>query len=183
MTTEINFNPFPFLRSQKIILRKLKDTDNIDLSKLRSDKRVNEFLDRPDHLSEEDAGKLISKLNEGIDSNEYIIWAISLSGDENLIGTICLWNLDIEYRLAEIGFELMPEFQQKGLMSEAIDLVVNYAFSSMRIKRIEGFANEKNQRAFKVMERSGFTRDKSIESDIKSNEPDFVNIAAYKLEN
>ena len=73
MTTEINFNPFPFLRSQKIILRKLKDTDNIDLSKLRSDKRVNEFLDRPDHLSEEDAGKLISKLNEGIDSNEYII--------------------------------------------------------------------------------------------------------------
>ncbi|MEZ4690954.1 MAG: GNAT family N-acetyltransferase [Ignavibacteria bacterium] len=49
----------------------------------------------------------------------------------------------MEYRLAEIGFELMPEFQQKGLMSEAIDLVVNYAFSSMRIKRIEGFANEK----------------------------------------
>lgn len=182
MTTEINFNPFPVLRTGRIILRQLKDIDFSDFSRLRSDKSVNEFLKRPDSLSEEAAGNYILKLNAGIENNDWIFWAISLPEKNELIGTICLWNLDEEYKLAEMGFELMPEYQGKGIMNEAVKLVLNYAFNSMKLKRIEGFTNEKNIRAFKLMEKAGFIRDLELEQEIKSNESDFGNMVAYKLE-
>lgn len=182
MISEISFNPFPVLNSDRLVLRRLKEVDNIVLSKLRSDERVNEFLDRPDKLSEEDASKLILKLNNGIENNEWIIWVISLSENEELIGTICLWNLDKEYKLAEIGFELFPDFQGKGYMNEAIKLVLNYAFDKMKFIRIEGFTNDKNFRSFKLMEKSGFIRDKELEKEITDNESDFKNIVAYKIE-
>jgi ribosomal-protein-alanine N-acetyltransferase len=182
MTTNISFKPFPELNSRSIILRRLKYDDKIELSRLRSDDRVNEFLKRPGKLSEDSAGELVDKLNAGIDKNDWIIWAVTLPGAENLIGTICLWNLDKEYSLAEIGFELMPEHQKKGIMSEAIKLVLDYAFNEMKIARIEGFTNDKNLRAFSLMEKSGFVRDTDLENEIRINEPDFVNMVAYKLE-
>jgi RimJ/RimL family protein N-acetyltransferase len=67
-------------------------------------------------------------------------------------------------------------------MSEAIKLVLDYAFNEMKIARIEGFTNDKNLRAFSLMEKSGFVRDTDLENEIRINEPDFVNMVAYKLE-
>ena len=43
----LNFTPFPNLTTERLALRHLNLNDANDISVLRSDSRVNEFIDRP----------------------------------------------------------------------------------------------------------------------------------------
>ena len=116
----LNFTPFPRLTTQRLLLRKLTIKDAKEIMILRSDEQVNKFLDRPKSGNITDAEKFIEKINNGIDNNQSIYWVITLTNSDALIGTICLWNISSESDNAEIGYELHPDFQGKGLMQEAI---------------------------------------------------------------
>jgi len=72
-------------------------------------------------------------------------WAITLKGKTRLIGTICLWNFTEENSVAEVGYDLNPEFQKKGIMSEALKAVVSYGFQKLEFSRIEAFTQIENE--------------------------------------
>ncbi|MCL4340850.1 MAG: GNAT family N-acetyltransferase, partial [Candidatus Thermoplasmatota archaeon] len=56
----------------------------------------------------------------------------------NLIaGTACLWNMDLESDIAELGYELHPEYWRKGIMTEALEALIRWAFQEFELNRIE----------------------------------------------
>ena len=57
---------------------------------------------------------------------------------------------------AEIGFELSPAYQGKGIMKEAIPPVIDFAFNELELKTIEGEVAKENQRSIRIMEKNGF---------------------------
>src|SRR5579871_6749068 len=118
------FIPFPNLKTERLIFRQLNADDKDEIFKLRSDESVNQFLDRPKANSIDDALQFIDKIDGFIKNGESIMWAIVLKDDPKLIGTICLWNFQNENTEAEIGYELLPEFQGKKIMQEAISASV-----------------------------------------------------------
>ncbi len=125
----INFTPFPNLTTERLILRQVNIQDADEIFALRSDERVNEFLDRPKAKIIDDARKFIEKINDQIAKNKVIYWAITLKNDNKVIGTICYWNISTEHSKAEIGYELHPDFQGKGIMQEAIIKVIDYGWA------------------------------------------------------
>jgi len=179
--SNISFTPFPNLKTERLALRQLSNKDENALVKLRSDESVNEFIVRPKSISHEDVKKLIDKLNTGIRNDEWIYWVITLKDDDKLIGTICLWNLDKEKNKGEVGFELFPEHQGKGLMKEALTKVMDYAFNDMKLKSIEGFTNENNIRSIKLMEKYNFKRDTELEKKIAEEDKEFRNMVIYTV--
>ena len=60
--------------------------------------------------------------------------------------------------MAEIGFELLPDFQGKGFMHEAIEKVLAYCFDVIQLQSIEAYAHADNEGSIKVLERNGFVR-------------------------
>ena len=60
----INFTPFPGLTTERLNLRQMKIQDENEIFALRSDERVQEFLDRPKAKIIDDARKFIEKINE-----------------------------------------------------------------------------------------------------------------------
>ena len=77
----------------------------------------------------------------------------------------------------------------RELKNENIDIVNYTNNTSLFIQRSLTPAkvtsislDDKNLRAFSLMEKSGFVRDTDLENEIRINEPDFVNMVAYKLE-
>ncbi|MDO8550885.1 MAG: GNAT family N-acetyltransferase [Ignavibacteria bacterium] len=111
-------------------MRQLIVKDGNEIFKLRSDERVSKFLTRPECKTLEEENDFINKINGGISKNEWIYWGITLpsrlgslaeteKNDNKIIGTICLWNISKEHFRAEVGFELRPDFQGKGIMQEA----------------------------------------------------------------
>lgn len=147
---------FPNLITSKYSLRQLFLNDAEKIFSLRSDKNVNEFLNRKIAKTIDDARKFITEVNISISKNDSIYWAICYKDDPNLVGTICLWNISKEKNSADIGFELLPEYQGKGIMQEVLPIVIKYGFEKMKLKSIVGEVDPRNIKSIKLMEQNGF---------------------------
>ena len=157
----LNFTSFPQLMTERLLLRRLSEADAHDILMLRSNEQVNQFLDRPACIDLEAAKNFIAKIEKGIANNESLYWVITLKGNDKLIGTICLWNFEADKMQAEIGFELHPDFQGKGVMQEAIAKVIDYSFSELKLSVVTGLTNPANLLSIKVLERNNFLRDEN----------------------
>ena len=155
----INFAPFPYLSTERLILRQVGTTDVSDIFSLRSDERVMEFLDRPMLKTMEDSRQLIKAITDGINNNEAITWAINLKDEPILIGTIGFWRIIKEHFRAEIGYLLHPDYQGKGIMQEALEEVLDFGFRTLKLHSIEANVNPNNFSSIKLLERNRFVKE------------------------
>jgi ribosomal-protein-alanine N-acetyltransferase len=162
----IPFVSFPKLTTERLILRQLVMNDENEIFKLRSDERVQEFLDRPKANTIDDTRKFIEKISKGISNNEWLYWAIVLKGEKKLMGTFCLWNFSKENNSAEIGYELLPNFQGKGIMQEAIEGIIKYGFEILKLNSLDAFTHPRNIKSIKLIERYGFVYNKKSENGV-----------------
>lgn len=156
---ELNFSPFPELKTERLQLRRILMEDAQALFEMRSDERVMQFLDRPRAKTIADAENLIRLIDHDIDSNIGITWGVSLHGTSRLIGTMGFWNITKAHFRAEIGYLLHPDFQGKGLMMEAAKKTIDFGFREMGLHSIEANINPNNLRSAKMLEKCGFVKE------------------------
>ncbi len=149
--------PFPTLSTSRLLLRQLEETDDKTLFSLRSDDRVNRFLDRKKPTAIEEASAFIHIINNSIAENRSLYWVISLKENHALIGTICLWNYSPDRKTAELGYELSPGQQGKGLMQEALQAVIRYAFDKAGFATLEAYTHKDNLASTRLLLKQGFT--------------------------
>ena len=178
---QTNFHPFTELTTERLVLRQLNPGDDNEIFAIRSDDRVNKFLDRPKCTTIEEAREFIDKINNSINNNESFYWGITFRNDNKLIGTICFWNISRENYKAEIGFELHPDFQGKGIMHEALSKIIQFGFSVLQLKSIEGWTHVNNLSSMKILEKNNFKRDMDAENKNKGKE-ELVNMLIYSLD-
>lgn len=159
----INFTNFPNLSTDRLKLRQLKIEDDNEICFLRSDETVNKYIDRPKTLTNEDARRFIDKINSGINNSEWLYWAITLRESDKLIGTICIWNFSDDKMIAELGFELIPKYQGKGIMHEVLLKIVEYGFENLKLIKLKAYTNQQNIPSFKLLEKTGFVQEKVFE--------------------
>lgn len=92
-----------------------------------------------------------------------ILWAITYKDSDDLIGTICLWNFSKEQSKGEVGYELSPIFQGKGIMQEALRAVLEFGFEDLNLQNIEGIVNEKNEKSIQLLEKNQFLNNEVID--------------------
>jgi ribosomal-protein-alanine N-acetyltransferase len=153
-----NFSPFPVLKTERLTLRQLLNSDDTEIFTLRSNDNVNKYLDRKPCSSITDAQQFITAIHENIQKNDSVYWAIILNGTEKLIGTICLFNFSPHNSTAETGYELLPDFQGKGIMQEAASTVIDYAFQQLRLHSIEAYTHSENQRSARLLDKLHFKK-------------------------
>jgi ribosomal-protein-alanine N-acetyltransferase len=101
---------------------------------------------------------ITDKQNE-IENGNIYYWAISTLDNPKLIGTICLWNFNSTKTVAEIGYELHPTYHRTGLMSEAIDAVLEFGYESLNLTSIEAYTNRYNEPSKKILSKFEFNLD------------------------
>ncbi len=149
---------FSLLKTERLTLRQLKGSDDKEIFALRSDDRVNKYLDRKPSKSIDDAKNFIQTINENIQRNISIYWTITLKGTDKLIGTICLFDFSNDNLKAEIGYELLPNFQGKGLMQEAAFKVLEFGFQHIGLNSIEAYTHSENQSSTSLLEKLNFKK-------------------------
>ncbi len=171
-----NFTTFPILKTERLTLRQPVLNDEQEIFTLRSDSKINKYLDRQICNTIDDARNFINKVNENIKINNSLYWAITLNDKNRLVGTICLFGFSIENDKCEIGYELLTDFQGQGIMKEAAEKVIDYAFNTIKVQKIEAFLHRENQSSIKLLEKFPFRN---------SNEPDKTNpdLLCYHLIN
>lgn len=157
---ELNFSPFPELKTPRLLLRRMTVADAAALLALRSDDRAMRYIGREKTRNLEEATAFVQKFNSSIDNKESIMWGIALTDNpELMIGTICFWNIRPEHYRAETGYMLHPDHWNKGLMKEALIATIEYGFREMKLHSIEAHINPDNTVSGLLLEKTGFTRE------------------------
>lgn len=153
---KLKIQPFPTIMTERLILRRVLPYDYESLYKLRSNEEVGKYLDREITNSIDQTKEFIKKLSGGISNNEWLYWVIEKRGTNTFLGTVCLWNFSEEKNCADIGYELLPEFQGQGFMSEAVDKVLEFGFNTIGLNLIYGEVHSKNENSIKLLLKKGF---------------------------
>lgn len=176
----INFNPFPLIAAERLLLKKVEMSDVNEIFYLRSNEKVMKYIDRPPAKSLEEAAEFIKKITELEANNEAVTWAITIKENPKLIGTICYWNIQKEHYRAEVGYVLHPDYWGKGIMQEAFTKILNYGFKVMDLHSIEANVNPNNKASIRLLERNNFTREAYFRENYFYNGK-FLDSAIYSL--
>ncbi len=111
----------------------------------------------PDPYTEEAADWWLGMVSEH-DGRDGVFRAVVADG--KIVGNISVeQKSDVYGRDGEIGSLLITECWSKGIMSEAVRLICEEAFSLLDIVRITGLVNAPNIASQRVLEKNGFVRE------------------------
>lgn len=177
---ELNFDPFPVLTTERLVLRKVTPEDAEAIFVMRSDEKVMVPISRPLATSIDDANKMVGIFTDLLEKNEAITWGICLKDDNRLIGTIGFWNITVENYRAEIGYMLASAFHRQGIMQEALPPVLRYGFEVMKLHSVEADISPANIASAKLLTRNGFEQEGYFKDTIFYNGR-FSDTAVYTL--
>lgn len=152
----MNNNQFPQISTERLLLRRLQESDWKQVSFLRTDKEVNKYVDRPDAKTKEEALQFIEKIDMAIDKLDSYYWAITMIGNDEMIGSISLWQFSPDRKTAEVGYDLNPKYHKKGLMNEALASILHFGFSTLQLDMIEARTHRQNEASKNLLKKNNF---------------------------
>ena len=155
----INFTPFPNLETDRLLLRRVNTGDVKEILMLRSNPETMQYIPRPLLKTDEEALEHIAMIDQKIEANEGINWAITLKDNPTLIGIIGHYRIKPEHYRAEIGYMLLTDYQRNGIITEAIKATVDYGFNDLKLHSIEAVIAPENIGSAKVLEKNGFIKE------------------------
>ncbi len=177
---DLNFDPFPIIETDRLILRRTESEDARDYFALRSSPEAMKHICKPLHKSIDDTIKMIDNINEMISTNEGISWAVCFKSDHKMIGSVSFHRIEKEHYRAEIGYMLHPKFWQQGIVSEAVKAIIDYGFKILNLHSIEAHIDPTNVGSEKVLQKFKFEK----EAYFKENyfyDGQFLDTAVYSL--
>lgn len=150
----------PILETDRLILRRWRDSDRVPFAALNADPRVMEFF--PSVLSAEETDRLADRIEEHFELHGFGMCAVESRRDGKFAGFIGL-NIPLFQAhftpCVEIGWRLAQEYWNRGFATEGARAVVRYAFETLKLPDIVSFATAANIRSRRVMEKLNMTHD------------------------
>lgn len=89
----------------------------------------------------------------------YFNWIIELKKNKEVIGIINLHNIDEINQVAETSYILCPRYWGNGIMTEALNRVLQYAFEELEINRVQADVFQGNDASDKVLMKCGMQKE------------------------
>lgn len=67
-----------------------------------------------------------------------------------------MWHFSEDRKVAEVGYDLHPGYQKKGIMSEALNRVMEFGFNELKLTKIEAFTHKDNESSKRLLTRNNF---------------------------
>jgi len=93
----------------------------------------------------------------------------AIANEQEAIGSIGLTFEDVHRYTAELGYWLAEPFWNKGIMTEAVSKFSDFAFERFELNRIFAEPYTNNTASVRVLEKSGFTREGTLRSNVFKN--------------
>jgi [ribosomal protein S5]-alanine N-acetyltransferase len=155
----INFHPFKNLETERLLLRRVAPTDVDEIIELRGNTETMKFIPRPLVTNTEEALAHYHLINDKIENNEGINWAITIKGNPKLIGIMGHYRIQLEHYRSEVGYMILPQFNGQGITAEALKAVLAYGFDDMGLHSVEGVLDAENYGSERVLQKSGFVKE------------------------
>lgn len=152
------FDTFPVLHTERLQLIEIKQEHLGDLFRLFGTPEVTRYYNVVTLTEEGEAQKFIDFFHARYLMKAAIRWGIALKDENQIIGTIGFNNFTVNHR-ANIGYDLLPPFWNKGYATEALGVVLDFGFTRLGVNRIEAEVMPGNTASERLLETLGFTRE------------------------
>ncbi|SIQ61871.1 ribosomal-protein-alanine N-acetyltransferase [Chryseobacterium sp. RU37D] len=153
------------LNTERLQLKEINESHVDDILKIRSNEVINQYVQRKSPKNNYDALQFILTIKERTKDNQSFYWGISLKNQSNLIGTICLYNFSEDRKVAEVGYELLPDYHRQGIMSEALTAVVNFGFNELHLQEMVAMTNKFNENSKSLLLKYDFVLEEGREDE------------------
>ena len=148
------------LETPRLRLRRFRDADLALFMAYRNDPEVARYQGW-EGISEPEARAFLQEQKEiqpGVPGHWFQI-AIELKETGMLVGDCALKMEEHDERQAEIGYTLSRAYQGRGIASEAVSCVLEYAFVTLGLHRVIAITDCENAGSVALLERLGLRRE------------------------
>lgn len=142
--------------TERLILRKLTESDLNSVAAMRADADIMRYIREPQNRRE--ALNWIKLVSSRWEREKIGFCSVILKETAQFIGWCGLWQLK-ETDEIEVGYALFKEFWGRGFAVEASEAVLEYGFTELNLPKIVACANPGNKGSRRVMEKLGMTFD------------------------
>ena len=160
----VNFaESFPVVEGEGVFLRPPQSSDYADWAALRETSRAFltpwELTWPPDDLTRSAFRRRLRRYPEDQRTDQAYAFFLFRS-DEVLVGGLTLANLRRGVaQTGSLGYWIGEAYARQGFMTAAVRALVPYAFSSLRLHRLEAACIPTNAASISLLEKTGFTRE------------------------
>jgi ribosomal-protein-alanine N-acetyltransferase len=159
---QINFTPFPVLKTERLILRNLHEKDVARFFDLRSNPENMQYIPRNLHQNFEDTKAQMEMINSKRELNEGINWVITTKESDEFMGVLGLYRIEPENFRAELGYMILPQFCNNGYVTEALKSILDFGFNSLQLHSIEAIIDPNNSKSERVLQKLLFQKEAHI---------------------
>lgn len=149
------FSRLPVIETDRLILRKMTMRDASDMFRYCQDREVARHVLWDAHTSILETRAYIRYNLYQYRNGEPASWCIVLRDVGRVVGTIGYMSYSADNSTAEIGYSLAREHWGKGLMTEALNAVLDESFRTLKLHRIEAMHFSDNPASGRVMAKCG----------------------------
>lgn len=169
------------LETSRLVLRKAKAEDiEPAFRNWTSDPAVTEYLTWPTHESREVTEAVLKHWISQYGNDNFYQWIIVLKELGEAIGTISVVDQSDVARSAEIGYCIGKAWWHRGIMTEALDAVLQFLLEEVGMERIEACHDADNPHSGAVMRKCGMQLEK-VEPGAGKNNRGICDICRYVL--
>jgi [ribosomal protein S5]-alanine N-acetyltransferase len=147
------------LHTPRLTLRALELQDAPQLFAIHADPAAMKFSNSAAWIRIEQATELVDASLKWLTSGNHLCLGIVRAGTNEVAGTCTLFDIDRRSRRAELGFVLASRVWGQGYMTEALTVLLGYAFDSLLLNRIDADTDPRNTAAIRLLERLRFSRE------------------------
>jgi len=144
----------PLLSSAGVTLRALRESDAPTLHAMLTTEEVARFISPPP-TTVEGFKKFIAWTHRQQAEGKYVCFGIVPAGRKTAVGLIQVRALGTSFDVAEWGFAIGLEFWGTGLFQSSARAVIDFAFETLNVRRLEARAAVRNGRGNGALRKLG----------------------------
>lgn len=149
----------PTLQSERLRLRPWRLDDAAVVQAVATDPLIPLITSVPTSGTREDAEAFVLRQWGRLADGAGYAFAIALRSTDEAVGHIGLWTRHLDDGRVTTGYWLAPEHRRKGLLTEALATLRNWALEHDEITRIDLFVEPWNEGSWRAAEACGFERE------------------------
>ncbi|CDO04598.1 Putative ribosomal N-acetyltransferase YdaF [Oceanobacillus picturae] len=159
MIEQIDLKEIPVLDTEHYVLRGVEEEDAKELYLFMGDQETMQYITPHPVGTETAMQEEVTRYLEKFALKKEIPWVILDKETRKVVGQFRFHKLHLWHKKAEMGAVIRKEYQNKGVMTEVLDVVLDFGFHTLRLNRIVGDIFAGNEGSRRLMERFGFKRE------------------------
>jgi RimJ/RimL family protein N-acetyltransferase len=158
----------PTLRGSQVVLRELRASDAASLFALLTTEEVARFISPPPSTVE-GFERFIDWTTRQRATGTYACFAVTLAGFDTAIGIFQVRETEPRFGTAEWGFAIGSAFWGTGVFLDGAELVLDFAFDTLGVHRLEARAAVRNGRGNGALQKIGAVQECVLRQSFQKN--------------